>query len=1181
MYPQRKIIVLTLLAFLFLALFSTLPFNFLPIIREGEATTNTLFQDGFESGGFSLWTGTANGSGDSCTVTEASAKNGFFGANFTVDSSGYAYAYKDFSAVSDHVYSSYWIKITGQLPDNTQDYIFQKFGYGGTTTLTAKITKDSGSPKWELGFYNSTTYYSLLNATPTINLNQWYEVKTYEKIHATTGEVKLWVDNALVISDSGLNTTKTAQINRLQIGETSTAYTAHSTLIDDVQVYYITESGASSGTIGYTSIGSSDNQLYAGFIYWYGAYPIDAETTVNFTEMHLYTTSTGNARVAIYSSVNNEPSALIVESGSQACSADSWNTFNIADTEFWSESDAYFVAVQFSTHYMARTTYAYWKTRYKGWSYGSFPSTVSNLGIIHHETSLYANYTLSDNPFYGNVATNTTKASRPCMFSVEWRDNGTLSHSIFSWNNGSTTWTNTSTSLSGSTAWHNVTKKLNATASTVISYKWYGNDTSNNWQTTQTYTLTTTALITVPYFTSNHANASRPNYPCNFSIQLDADYTLEYAMLEHNNTGTVTNTTAIALSGISTLANTTLTLNNTVCMVQYRWIANTTEGYNVTGYYNLTVAEPVNGALNVTGNELRLIATNEQVILRGVNYVGYTDAPSGYWANNQSWFEPQVEKEIRAMAMWGLNHIRMHITVKWWLQGNVTNAYGTHNYRYNIKRAIQIANNYGIYVVVDGYMVLGAYEEGARYTPCPFPPYLNAYEEVWITSELDFIEFCKSVVSELKNEPNFMFEVWNEPSSGQSDFFRVSKQAIEELRQISTTPVIIQWGYCWGVDWAWDSGLGLPFSTIPNMVYSGHVYRYHGTFSNNEYTYADVKSELINRYWYEGMITRNLAMYCGETGAHIVGERDIEEESAFNNTMQILYKEWNISFATFWWRNLQPWRHIGNYTYLYPEMNGKLLMAGANIQPFVFSVGNETQGGSQYIYSNNSVWSSSYASMELTITYTSKATVRCFWNTSSAFPINASLKILAGNGTLYNATDFFVSATNLIEIWGIGGSFKIGYGLTANTAPQYGSISIDQCIAGEITVFRCALTDDTALGFGFLSHNSSSGIWMNETALALSGLSDTLIVSLRLTSLINEVVGYKFYANDSAGTWNATNIYTLTTIPQQSGGGSEWIQNVESQKLIGLSVVAGIAVLALITVTVILPKKSLSRRRGF
>ena len=82
-------------------------------------------------------------------------------------------------------------------------------------------------------------------------------------------------------------------------------------------------------------------------------------------------------------------------------------------------------------------------------------------------------------------------------------------------------------------------------------------------------------------------------------------------------------------------------------------------------------------------------------------------------------------------------------------------------------------------------------------------------------------------------------------------------------------------------------------------------------------------------------------------------------------------------------------------------------------------------------------------------------------------------------------------------------------------------------------------------------------------------------------SLINEVVGYKFYANDSAGTWNATNIYTLTTVAQQSGGGSEWIQNVESQKLVGLSIVAGIAVLALITVTVILPKKSLSRRRGF
>ena len=145
----------------------------------------------------------------------------------------------------------------------------------------------------------------------------------------------------------------------------------------------------------------------------------------------------------------------------------------------------------------------------------------------------------------------------------------------------------------------------------------------------------------------------------------------------------------------------------------------------------------------------------------------------------------------------------------------------------------------------------------------------------------------------------------------------------------------------------------------------------------------------------------------------------------------------------------------------------------------------------------------------------------------------------------------------------------------------YGSITLDQWVAGQESTLTCNWTSQgISLSFGILSHNDS-GTWENRTAVSLSGLTDTFIDSFRLTSLINEVIGYKFYANNSAGTWNATNIYTLTTIPQQSGGGSEWIQNVESQKLVGLSVVAGIAVLALITVTVILPKKSLSRRRGF
>jgi len=140
-----------------------------------------------------------------------------------------------------------------------------------------------------------------------------------------------------------------------------------------------------------------------------------------------------------------------------------------------------------------------------------------------------------------------------------------------------------------------------------------------------------------------------------------------------------------------------------------------------------------------------------------------------------------------------------------------------------------------MYVLLDAYIILAIGDEGLHAGGCPFPPYTNEYDEVWINHELAFVDYCKSVCSYLKDEPNFLFEIWNEPSQGQADFFRVAHQCAEEIRQITTTPLVVQWGYCWDVDWAWDSGLNLPWTDISNMVYSGHVYRYHGTFANNEY----------------------------------------------------------------------------------------------------------------------------------------------------------------------------------------------------------------------------------------------------------------------------------------------------------------------------------------------------------
>jgi hypothetical protein len=101
-------------------------------------------------------------------------------------------------------------------------------------------------------------------------------------------------------------------------------------------------------------------------------------------------------------------------------------------------------------------------------------------------------------PTFGSIGTNTTLAGRLCTFSCLVNDDTNVSTYIFSTNNTGV-WTNDtaiifSSFFNDSAAWANVTKTLNDTVGNVVSYLWYGNDTSNNWSNSDQYNLTTSAL---------------------------------------------------------------------------------------------------------------------------------------------------------------------------------------------------------------------------------------------------------------------------------------------------------------------------------------------------------------------------------------------------------------------------------------------------------------------------------------------------------------------------------------------------------------------------------------------------------------------------------------------------------------------------------------------------------------
>jgi hypothetical protein len=65
----------------------------------------------------------------------------------------------------------------------------------------------------------------------------------------------------------------------------------------------------------------------------------------------------------------------------------------------------------------------------------------------------------------------------------------------------------------------------------------------------------------------------------------------------------------------------------------------------------------------------------------------------------------------------------------------------------------------------------------------------------------------------------------------------------------------------------------------------------------------------------------------------------------------------------------------------------------------------------------------------------------------------------------------------------------------------------------------------------YIFSTNNTGIWQNSTTTAFTEGStiETVNIVQTLNSTLNQIIGYKWYANDTENTWNSTEIQTLTT----------------------------------------------------
>lgn len=97
-----------------------------------------------------------------------------------------------------------------------------------------------------------------------------------------------------------------------------------------------------------------------------------------------------------------------------------------------------------------------------------------------------------------------------------------------------------------------------------------------------------------------------------------------------------------------------------------------------------------------------------------------------------------------------------------------------------------------------------------------------------------------------------------------------------------------------------------------------------------------------------------------------------------------------------------------------------------------------------------------------------------------------------------------------------------------SSAPNYSGVNSNtsEIWNGETIQFNITWSDDTALSTLVFSWNDS-GSWQNVTNLTVSGTDYTGIFNQTSSATNGSIVGYRFYANDSSGNTNQTDIYTF------------------------------------------------------
>jgi len=646
------------------------------------------------------------------------------------------------------------------------------------------------------------------------------------------------------------------------------------------------------------------------------------------------------------------------------------------------------------------------------------------------------------------------------------------------------------------------------------------------------------SMSSVPAFVSSWYNSTRAGNVTQFQSDWTCDEaTLDKAWLASNNTGATANSSCVSITAGRAIFN--MALNATAGnIIRNQWYANSSVGNETaSGWFDLnTTSIPYTTWLHSVGTQFYDSGGN-RVLLYGTNTRDFitTGYPWGIWftvgtnTEDPAWNATNVGLTLDAMKVWGMNATRSHLGVQWW-QSNYTNYWGV------FREYAQLCANRGINVILDFYCV----NQSNGAPELPYAPWGKAGDEAYLPTTQSFIDFWVNVTLTLRDCPNVIYDLWNEPHGnstledswiGSPTTLGIAEQTAIAIRHLTDQPIIIQWDYG---DYKGGDGLNwilhVAFNESSNWAVTTHLYR-DGTDTNWNSDYATLLSEYNNHKFFN----QTVPFLIPEIGLDGAAGNLTAEQTWFQNSLQI-FNTYNISYLAWTWINFGLYRLLGTAAWnnLKPPsvvngsgvgegLEGAIFVNSINPHPFVWTVGNETLNGYNYIYSNNTAWSTTWGGNQLTVTYSGATQVRVWWNVSSTYPINGTLQCLHSNGTKVNATDYYDSATNLIRLNSTGGStWTIGYSLTY-------AVTVTITLPTNTTYTTSTVPVEISASGGTIDT-----IWWNckNGTSWIYGTNQTYTAPTSMTGFVNGT-SYTFYAwaNNTDGNWDEeTVMFTVLII---------------------------------------------------